>query len=87
MRKEYDLLLIGATALAAGVALAHPELRIAVLEEGFGIAGEFCHTWQTSIAATYTFSRVTLPRRPEGRTRSTMMSTAKTMASENCVEM
>lgn len=54
MRKEYDLLLIGATALAAGVALAHPELRIAVLEEGFGIAGEFCHTWQTSNAATYT---------------------------------
>lgn len=53
MRKEYDLLLIGATALAAGVVLAHPELRIAVLEEGFGIAGEFCHTWQTSNAATY----------------------------------
>jgi len=53
MRKEYDLLLIGATALAAGVALAHPELRIAVLEESFGIAGEFCHTWQTSNAANY----------------------------------
>lgn len=53
MREKYDLLLIGATALAAGVVLAHPELRIAVLEEGFGIAGEFCHTWQTSNAATY----------------------------------
>lgn len=53
MEKQYDLLLIGATALAAGMVLAHPELRIAVLEEGFGIAGEFCHTWRSDNAATY----------------------------------
>ena len=53
MRKEYDLLLIGATALAVGIVQAHSELRIAVLEEGFSVAGEFCHTWRTNNAANY----------------------------------
>ena len=44
MREQYDLLLIGATALSAGIVQAHPELQIAVLEQTCSVAGEFANT-------------------------------------------
>ena len=53
MRKEYDLLILGATALAAGIAAAHPELKIAVLESTSSVAAEFSDAIQTDNAALY----------------------------------
>lgn len=43
----YDLLLVGATALAGGIAAAHPELRIAVAEAGGTCAPEFVAALKT----------------------------------------
>ena len=41
MKKSYDLCILGATAAALGVAEAHPELNIIILEEGLTTAPEF----------------------------------------------
>ena len=38
MKKRYDLLILGATALSAGIVAAHPELDIVVLETTSGCA-------------------------------------------------
>lgn len=54
MKKIYDLLLVGATALSAGIAQAHPELSIAILEQSCSVAGEFANTYQTDNAFCYT---------------------------------
>lgn len=54
MKKIYDLLLVGATSLAAGIVQAHPELSIAVLEQTCSVAGEFANTYQTDNAFCYT---------------------------------
>ena len=53
MKEHYDLLILGATALAAGVIEAHPELDIAVLENTTGWAGEFAEAMKTDNAAIY----------------------------------
>ena len=45
MKKQYDLLLVGATALSAGIVQAHPDLDIAVLEQTCSVAGEFANTY------------------------------------------
>lgn len=53
MREKYDVLLVGATALAVGFAAAHPELDLVILENSYSIAGEFCNAWHTGDAASY----------------------------------
>ena len=53
MKKIYDLLLVGATSLAAGIVQAHPELSIAVLEQSCSVAGEFANTYRTDNAFPY----------------------------------
>ena len=54
MKKQYDLLLVGATALSAGIVQAHPELDIAVLEQTCSVAGEFTNTYSSDNAFPYT---------------------------------
>ena len=54
MKKRYDLLILGATALSAGIVAAHPELDIVVLETTSGCAGEFTEAMKTDNAAMYT---------------------------------
>ena len=53
MKERYDLLILGATSLAAGILAAHPELRAVVLEKTSGCAGEFCEAMKTDNAALY----------------------------------
>ncbi len=53
MTRKVDLLLLGASALALGVAEAHPEKKILVLERGFSVAGEFSAAFKTDNAWDY----------------------------------
>lgn len=53
MNKTYDLLLVGATALSAGIVRAHPELSIAILENTCSVAGEFANTYLPETAFSY----------------------------------
>ena len=48
MKQHYDLLLIGATALAAGIAVANRKLEIAVIEPGCICATEFSSTFKSA---------------------------------------
>lgn len=53
MREKYDLLLIGATALAVGIAKANPDRSIVILERNYSVAGEFCNAWHKGDASGY----------------------------------
>ena len=53
MKERYDLLILGATALAAGILAAHPELDAVVLEKTGGCAGEFSDAMKTDNAEGY----------------------------------
>ncbi len=53
MKKHYDLLILGATALGVGLAEAHPELSCVILETSSSIAGEFSSAYKGGSAHEY----------------------------------
>ncbi|MBQ2707394.1 MAG: FAD-dependent oxidoreductase, partial [Clostridia bacterium] len=53
MKNTYDICILGATALAAGIIAANPAKRIVVLETSSTIAGEFGDAWKSDSAAAY----------------------------------
>lgn len=53
MKNTYDICILGATALAAGIIAANPAKRIVVLETSSTIAGEFGDAWKSDNAAAY----------------------------------
>ena len=61
MKQLYDILVLGATALAAGVIAANRKKSVVVLEPTSAIAGEFGDAWKSDNAANYT------PRTREAR--------------------
>ena len=78
MRRNYDLTILGATALAAGICAAHPELRIAVLETTSTVAGEFSDAMKTDNAGVYVpRTAVTQTLREEFRRRRALDETGE----------
>jgi len=53
MKPDYDLLIVGATSLAAGIVKAHPELSIVIIENTSMVAAEFSDCIKTDNAALY----------------------------------
>ena len=53
MKKHYDLLILGASALGVGIASAHPELDIVLLEVSCSITREFAYALKDRDASAY----------------------------------